>query len=332
MQQRRGGQMVLQVLCSVAVGGAVLWWMYRGFDWGVVRSTVFGGMHWGWMALSLLPGITAQVFRGVRWRLSLAPLGERPRTSTCIHAVFLSYAASLIIPRIGEVARCGVLRRWEGTSFTKAVGTVVTERLVDSLLVLLVTAVTLVVQLRVFLHFFRQTGVSASALWTQFSTTGYVVTILLGVITLLFLCVLLRRFGHHAKVRAVVADLKAGVLSLAKVEHKGLFALYTLGIWVSYFLHFYLTFWAFPCTAHLSMAAALGAFVAGTIAVLVPTPNGMGPWHFAVKTLLVLYAVGAREAEVYVLIVHAVQTALVPLLGVFSLIALGLTRKMKSEE
>lgn len=340
----RGGRpwkrVVLNVLLSVLLGSAILWWMYRNFDFAVVRDTLLHRVHWGWILFSLVFGVTAQVFRGIRWRQTLDPLGEHPRTSTCVHAVFLSYASSLIVPRIGEVARCAVLRREDGTSFSKAVGTVVTERIVDSLLMLVVTGVTLLLQLRVFTHFFRETGVSATSLVHRFTPAGYVVTALLLVITLVFIVCLVRqgearRAGKGDRLssrwRSALTDVRAGILSLRNVENKWLFLVYTLAIWVSYFLHFHITFLAFPFTVHLSMAAALGAFVAGTVAVLVPTPNGMGPWHFAVKTLLVLYAVGEQDAETYVLIVHAVQTALVPLLGIYSLIALGMRRAWLSK-
>ena len=76
---------------------------------------------------------------------------------------------------------------------------------------------------------------------------------------------------------------------------------------------------------------ALVAFVVGSIAVIVPTPNGMGPWHFAVKTIFVLYGVASVNAETFVLIVHTLQTALIPLLGVFSLVCLSLRKPAKSQ-
>lgn len=332
------GQVALHVVLSVLLGAGILWWMYRNFDFAVVGETLRHEVRWGWMLFSLVFGVTAQVFRGVRWRQTLAPVGEHPRVSTCIYAVFLSYAASLIVPRIGEVARCGVLKRWDGTSLSKAVGTVVTERIVDSLLILVVSAATLLLQLGIFGRFFRETGVSTRTLLHRFTPAGYLVSALLLVVLVGFLLYIVlggeREKQRHEAARGprrskwgeAWADVKAGILSLRGVRRKWLFALYTLAIWGSYFLHFHITFLAFPATVHLPLSAALGAFVAGTIAVLVPTPNGMGPWHFAVKTLLVLYAVGAQEAETFVLIVHAIQTALVPLLGVYALVALGLRR------
>ena len=56
-------------------------------------------------------------------------------------------------------------------------------------------------------------------------------------------------------------------------------------------------------------------FVGGTFAVIVPTPNGAGPWHFAVITMMMLYGVNATDAGIFALIVHGIQTLLVIVLG-----------------
>ena len=102
--------------------------MYRGFLWDDVKQAFASDMAWQWMLLSFPFGIMAQVFRAIRWKQALTPLGEKPRLHTCINAVFISYASSLVVPRIGEMLRCGILRRWDRTNFSKGIGTVVTER------------------------------------------------------------------------------------------------------------------------------------------------------------------------------------------------------------
>ncbi len=312
----------LNIGLPLLLGGGILWWMYRNFDFALLKSTLDGGMNWWWMAFSLIFGVTAQMFRGLRWRQSLDPIGEHPRRSTCIHAVFISYASSLIIPRIGEVARCGVLTKYDGVSFSKSVGTVVTERIIDSLLVLLITAAVFISQAKVFMNFFAETGTNVLESFEQFTTTGYVVTALCLTATILLLWFIMRRLTIFSRIRTTVSEIKTGVTSLKQVENKALFTFYTLGIWVSYFLHYYITFQCFDFSAGLGLDVALVSFIVGSIAVIVPTPNGMGPWHFAVKTILVLYGVQEVNAEMFVIIVHSVQTALIPLLGIYSLCAL----------
>ena len=155
---------IWKVVLSLILGGAILYWMYRGFDFKQVEDVLLHKMSWTWMLLSFPFGISAQVFRGWRWKQSLEPLGEKARSSISTYSIFLSYALSLVIPRAGEFARCGVLKKWDDVSFPKALGTVVTERAIDSLLVLLITALVFAMQIPVFLNFFEKTGTSMDSL------------------------------------------------------------------------------------------------------------------------------------------------------------------------
>ena len=306
---------------ALAVG--ILWWMYRGIRWEELEDALSHKMSWTWMLLSMPFGILAQVLRAMRWRQVLAPAGERPRLSTCTHAVFLSYASSLVIPRVGEVLRCGILKKYEGTNFSCCVGTVVTERIIDTLLILVLSFLTFLTQIPVFLNFFQRTGVSLGSVLGTFSLTGYLVTAVCGILALLCIVLLARRFHFFSRTKSVLSDLSNGLFSVRDVEQPFLFLLYSVGIWVSYYLHFYLTFFCFDFTAELGPMAALVAFVVGTFAVLVPTPNGAGSWHFAVKTILVLYGVEQTASALFVLIVHTLQTLLVALLGVWSVVVLA---------
>lgn len=325
----------IKLLLPVLLGGVILYWMYRDFDFKRIESVMLYDMDWTWMLISLPFGITAQLFRGIRWRQTLEPVGERPRLSTCVNSIFLSYAASLVIPRIGEFTRCGVLSRCDGVSFPKALGTVVTERAIDTLLVMLITGLTLLAQMRIFGSFFQSTGTSLDSILRNFSATGYIVTAVCAVAILVLLHFLLKRLAIYNKVKATLSGIWQGMISLRSVKNIPLFIILTLGIWGSYFLHYYLTFFCFEFTSGLGLMCGLATFVVGSIAVIVPTPNGAGPWHFAVKTMLLIYgatAIGGRritadEALSFVLIVHTIQTMLVVLLGVAAWIMIGLKEK-----
>ena len=328
-------QNIFKITLPLVLGGGILYWMYRGFDFGSVRHVLLHEMNWTWMLLSLPFGVLAQAMRGWRWRQTLAPLGEeghQVRNKVTVNAVFLSYASSLVIPRIGEFARCGILKRWEGISFPKALGTVVTERAVDTLVVLLVTGSTLLFQMSVFGTFFEKTGTSVDSIMQRFSLTGYLVTALCGLAALLLLHLLLKRLYIYNKVKATLSGIWEGILSLRNVKSLPLFLLFTVGIWLSYFLHYYLTFFCFDFTSDLGIGCALVSFVVGSIAVIVPTPNGAGPWHFAVKTMLILYGVQDEQALYFVLIVHSVQTLLVILIGVWAWAALLFTKRVSRKE
>lgn len=154
----------LKILLPAALGGFVLYWVYRDFDFARARATLLHGTDWGWMLLSLFPGVMSHVFRGWRWKQTLAPLGASPRSGDCVDAIFVSYAANLVLPRVGEVSRCGVLARYDGVPFAKSLGTVVTERLIDMLSILLIAGLTFVAQMPVFFRFFEETGTKIPSL------------------------------------------------------------------------------------------------------------------------------------------------------------------------
>ena len=320
----------LNIALPIMLGGAILYWMYRDFDWQALRHTTLHEMNWWWMLASFPFGILAQTFRAWRWQQALEPLDEHPRSRTCINAIFLSYASSLLVPRIGEFLRCGILNRKEGTNFAKALGTVVTERAVDSLIVLIITALVLLLQMPVFLSFFSKTGTRIDALtdfMSQFSAAGYAVVVICALVTSAGAYFFIKRLALYDKVKTTLCGLIDGVMSLKNVKNIPLFIFYSIAIWGAYFLHYYLTFFCFEGTSHLGLMCALVTFIVGSIAVLVPTPNGAGSWHFAVKTMLILYGIADQEALYFVLIVHTVQTMLVAALGIYGWISVGMTKE-----
>lgn len=318
---------ILRLILPVVLGGFILFWVYRDFDFAQVRETLLHGINWGWMLLSLLCGVLPQVFRGWRWRQTLEPLGAFPKRSDCVNAIFISYAASLVVPRIGEVSRCGILSKYDQVSFTQSLGTVVTERLIDTLAILLIAGVTFLLQMPVFVDFFQQTGTKIPSVLHLLTSVWFYIVLFCFIGVVLLLYSLRKTLFFYERVKGVVLNVWEGVMSLKSVRNLPLFLFYTVAIWGGYFLHFYFTFYCFGFTASLGVMAALVMFVGGTFAVIVPTPNGAGPWHFAIISMMMLYGVNATDAGIFALIVHGIQTFLVALLGVYGLVALSLTNR-----
>lgn len=315
----------LKSAVPLLLGAVILFYIYRNFDFAQVSEAV-GGMNMWWFALSCVFGVLSHMIRGWRWRLPLSPLGYSPRSSTCIYSIFIAYAANLVVPRIGEVSRCVVLDRYESVPFVQSLGTLVSERLVDTLMVLLIMLVAITSQWQVFYSFLIESGVDASGNGL-FSSMGRLVVLALSMIAIvLVLYIIIRKMSIWAKLRTFISRFMDGMSSLAKMKNFSLFAWETVGIWFCYFMQFYLCFFCFSFSSILSVWAALLLFVAGSIAVVVPTPNGAGPWHFAVISIMVLYGVSASDAAMFALIVHTSQTLLVALLGILGLIMLQIRR------
>ena len=320
---------VLQVIFPLLLGIFILVWVYRDFNFQRVGEVMLHGMDYGWIALSLLFGVFANLFRGWRWKLALEPLGEYPKTANCVYAIFISYASNLVIPRVGEVTRCGVLSKYDGISFPKSLGTVVSERMIDTLCVGLITGVVLLLQMPVFATFFAETGTNVGR-YAEVLTSGHFYLIILCVLAILVLAFfLIRNIALFAKLKGILQNVWQGIVALKDIKQIPLYIIYTLGIWACYFLEFYLAFFAFDFSAGLGISAGLVMFVVGTLAVIVPTPNGAGPWHFAVMTMMMLYGVGKEDAGIFALLVHGIQTFLLILLGIYGLLALPFTNKTK---
>jgi uncharacterized protein (TIRG00374 family) len=307
----------LKALLPIVLGVFVLYFVYRDYDFSRLGEVLAHQVAWDWMALSLLFGVLSHVFRGLRWKQTLQPLGEHPKSANCINAIFVSYAANLIIPRMGELTRCGVLYKTDGVNFSKALGTVVTERIIDGVCILLITAFTFLLQMSVFMRFFSETGTKIPSLAHLVASPWFYVSLfcVIGVCVLLYY--IIKVFGLPRKVRALLLGIWKGILSVRQVDNPPLFVGYTILIWLSYLLHFYFTFFCFDFSADLGLLAGLVMFVGGTFAVIVPTPNGAGPWHFAVITMMMLYGVSNADAATFALIVHAIQTLLVIVLGIW---------------
>jgi len=320
---------LLQVVFPLLLGTFILVWVYRDFNFQRVGEVLTGQMNYGWIALSLVFGVFANLFRGWRWKLALEPLDEHPKTANCIYAIFISYASNLVIPRVGEVTRCGVLSKYDQVSFSKSLGTVVSERMIDTLCVGLITGLVLLSQMPVFATFFAETGTNVGR-YAEVLTSGHFYLIILCTLAVFLLAFfLVRNIALFAKLKGILQNIWQGIIALKDIKQIPLYVCYTIGIWGCYFLEFYLAFYAFEFSAQLGITAGLVMFVVGTLAVIVPTPNGAGPWHFAIMTMMMLYGVGKEDAGIFALLVHGIQTFLLILLGIYGLSALPFTNKFK---
>ena len=320
---------ILKIALPLIIAGAILYYMYRDFDFAEVGRIFRDEMNIWWLFASLVPITLSHVMRGLRWLITLDPLGYRPKPSDSIDSIFIAYASNILIPRVGEVSRCAVLTKYDGVPFSKALGTLVAERLVDMLLVVIFVCIVLLTQMGVFASFFAETGTNEDAIVGLF-TSPKTYLIFAGVIAaLVALWALMRKTAIYSKVMQQLRNFVDGLLSLKKMHRKGLFLFYTVGIWICYFLEFYLTFFCFPFTAELGMVKAMVIFAAISLAIIIPTPNGAGPWHFVVISMLTLYGVSQVSASSFALIVHAFQTLGVILLGVYGWIDLQIRNKKR---
>ena len=197
----------MKIAFPLLLGGMILYWTYRDFDIGKAGEVFLYEMNYGWMLMSLVFGVMSHLFRGWRWKQTLEPLGEHPKASNCVYAIFASYAMNLVIPRIGEISRCGILARYDGVFFSKSLGTVVTERLVDTLCIGLISGITFLLQMGVFNTFFRTTGTDLHSFAELFTSVHLYIALACVAAMLVLIYFLVRHLTVFSRVKGLVKNV-----------------------------------------------------------------------------------------------------------------------------
>lgn len=324
---KKGVSTTLKIAVPLLISAVVLYFTYRDYNF-----TEFGNdmrrINWLWLAAALCFSALGPLFRGLRWNLLLEPIGyDVPKKDTVL-TVFTGYAANIIIPRVGEICRCGMLEQNARVPFSKGLGTLVAERCVDALLLGLIVLGSILSQLGQFRLLLAPDGTEAvtesvpmlqnPAFW--YWTIGIVIFCMLC----WWLCV---RFHLWDKVKGFISGFWEGFLSLKQIRRLPLFLIYSIGIWICYYFELYLAFYCLPTTAAVGPVAGLACFAASSIAVLVPTPNGAGPWNLAIVKMLGIYGVPQSDAQPMSFVLHFCQTMIYLLCGFIAWVALKIIHR-----
>jgi len=316
---------ILKTSVPLLIAVAILVFTYRDYDFSAFWSDM-KRIDWWWLALALSFSAAGPFFRGVRWNLLLEPIGYKVPKKDTVLTVFTGYAANIIIPRVGEISRCGILEECAGVPFSKGLGTLVAERFVDAVLLGLIVLTTILTNIPAFVKLFTPESDAATAV-AQASTPllqnpkFYMWLAIAAVI--IVLCIFIgRKIGLKDKIKGFLKGFWEGFLALKNVRNLPLFIFYSLAIWVCYYLELYLAFYCMPSTAQAGMRAGLVCFAASSVAVLVPTPNGAGPWNLAIVKMLGVYGVPESDAQPFSFVLHLSQTLIYLLCGFVAWIVL----------
>jgi uncharacterized protein (TIRG00374 family) len=272
-----------------------------------------------WVGISVIIGILSHISRAVRWKYLLEPMGYRPKTINTIFIVLISYFANLGIPRSGEILRATALTTYEKVPFEKGFGTIVTERVIDLLMLLIIILVTLVLQTDFILGFLEQRGVNL---------IGAIGILFVGIVGLFLGSYIIRKSKSPLalKLKGFLSGLQDGVLSLFRMKNKWPFILHTVFIWTAYFGMFWVIKYTVEETVPLSMGELLVAFVAGAFAMST-TNGGIGLYPIAVSAALGIYGISSVSGDAFGWIMWIAQTMMVVLFGTISFIVLPLLNR-----
>jgi glycosyltransferase 2 family protein len=320
----------LRFIIFLAIGIGLLWFIYKDKNFDEVRFILHSDFRYGWLIFAMVLELFSHYSRAIRWKLLIGSTGENPSTLNTFLAVMVGYISNLAVPRMGEIARCGVLSKHEGISFVKLAGTVVLERAVDMIMLLVFTLVSLVTQLGVFSRFFAAHPEVLNNIEKLYSNRLFYIGILFLFLAGSSIHLIVRKKSGYVKTTVIFKNFLQGILSIKHMEKKWGFIFHSILIWALYFLVTYVCFFAFNFTAHLGPFAGLFVFVLGSYGMLAPIQGGFGPWHFMTIAALMTYGVSETSAATFALVVHSAMTLLLIVGGVFAFIALPLVNRKKT--
>ncbi len=307
-------------LAMVALTAGLLWLSLRALTVGEGQDkAAFLWATWGksdkrflvWMAVIAMG---SHVLRAERWRMLLRPTGHSVSLASSFLSLMVGYLVNLAIPRGGEFSRCVNLYHMEKTPVETSFGTVVVERVVDVLCLLLLLAIAFLVEWDKLVLFIQ------SLPWQRGASTPWAL-LAVGAAGALLAWIAYRWARQRERVKKIMTGFRAGLLSVARLDNKWLFTSYSLVIWGLYFLMSYFIVLAFPETSALGPGAVLTLFAIGSIAMAAPLPGGAGSYHTLVPLgLVALYALPEADAIAFVFVFHAWQTFIMIVAGVLSLV------------
>lgn len=323
---------VLQYLFFLGLGIGLIWYSLRGLSPAEVAEmkASFAETRLIYLVPVLLCLLISHYSRAVRWRLMMEPLGYTPRLSNTYLMVLIGYFFNLLVPRLGEVMKCTLLSRYEKIPADKLIGTIVAERAIDVISLLVVILIMVTTQ-------FNLLGQSTlEALRGMGGKEAFVkVFLLLGLLGGLgfLLWWVLRKYQHLKPVKAIyrfAGGITQGLLSVRKLHRLRAFTLHTFIIWLMYLESIYLGFLAFPQVAHLGLGASVAILVFGSFG-MIATQGGVGAYQLAVQKTLLLYGISSVAGLTFGWILWGAQFVIILLSGVVALGLLPVINKTKTD-
>jgi len=322
---------IFKFIIPLAFGVGLMWYIYSKLNMEEIGKILQYDINYWWIFLSGVIGLLSHIVRALRWKIQLKALPANPSMRVLTNAIFGTYAVNLILPRVGEVWRCAYVAQSEDKSFIKVVGSMISERLTDTLTVITITIITFFLQLDVLKEILNNNPSIKEGIVNIITSPALYSVIAVGIIALVWLFRFKSENTLIVKIKEMANNLINGFKTIFKMEKKGLFLFYTILMWFLYFVELYVCFFAFKQTESLGIVCAFSCFLMGSIGMGVPVQGGLGPWHWAVIAVLTLYGLNNDTAGAFALVAHGAQLIMTILIGVYTFISISLYKKRGKE-
>jgi glycosyltransferase 2 family protein len=318
---------ILKYTLFTALGVFLFWMVYKDLDFQQAWNILKNDVNYNWVFLSLFLGLLSHLSRTLRWKIALEPLGENPKTSNTFITVMVGYFMNLLLPRMGEFARCALLSKYEKIPISKLLGTVVTERIIDMIMLLLATMLVILLEFDKILSFSSQNPEVLDKL-TKIATSPILwVGLFIAIAAFVGYIIYSRKKGNKNKIMEIIDGFVDGIRSILSMKRYMAYIAHSFFIWTMYFLMLYVVFFSFDFTKILTPLAGLTTFVFASFGMVAPVQGGIGAWHFMAEKALELYGVESSLGKTFALLAHTSTNALIVLVGAICLIILPIVNR-----
>lgn len=277
-------------------------------------------LNWFLISFVMLGFIISNLMRARRWVIMLKPLGIHSGLWETYWAVHLGYFTNLALPRMGEIVRAGTLAKRLKAPLEKVLGTIISDRLLDMLVLGIFTTIAFSLQTQILYNFLSKQA--------SISVWHLLIVSIIGIIGLSFVVYLFRtdRVYHPVieKIKSRLAGFIDGILSLGKNDRPIEMVALSLGIWIMYFGMTILGLKAFSPTSHVTLVQGFIVFIIGSLGMIIPTPGGIGPFHFLTMSALGIYGISSIDGFSYAnLSFFIIQIVTISVFGVIAMIYLA---------
>lgn len=337
-RRRKVWSTVFKIVLPLVITVGLCYKLFSEVDYHDMISIISRDCNYWWIVPALAISILSHIFRAMRWRMQLQAIGVQTPLFIVVLSIFGTYAVNLVLPRLGELWRTGYIAQRQKSPFDAIFGSMVADRLADTITVALITILTFIFAGRPLLDFIA--GNADQTTIDRFLSVAASPWPYATVMVFLILAIwIIRRHRDNnciATLHRFGKGLWHGFAAIATMPGKGRWLLFTICIWGCYFLQLYVVFFAFPATAQVvsnhGIAAVMVCFVLSSISMIIPSNGGIGPWQMAIVWALGIYSAGITEltreyAISFANLVMGSQTLLLILLGIFTFVCIAIDRR-----
>ena len=319
----------LKYLFFLGIGIAILYAVFKDKDLEKMLADIQNA-EYKWLVFSIVFGYAAYLFRGLRWLLLLETMNYKTTANHATQAIAAGYFANLIFPRAGEVVRCTSLYKVTGIPVNKLFGTILLERTIDMVLLLTCICLSFLLKFKALTAFFGSVFSNAPAAEISAVKLVFLASIIAVPVAIYLFREQLQKSSLYQKIISLARGVKEGFQTAFHMKQKGLFAVYTLLIWIMYLLMTYICFFSIPETAHLTLADGLYITVIGGLGMIVPVQGGLGPYHAAVTLGVVSIGLTETTGATLAILIHSAQTIMILITGIIAAIVLSFAKRKAS--